>query len=65
MVKLIRHILLLTLLGLLFSATASGQGGFVEIDTTFSKKVQVRPTEHLLGVRYSYEMTGVHFAPDL
>lgn len=37
----------------------------VEIDTTFSKDVVAKPTEHLLGVRYSYDITGVHFTPDI
>lgn len=60
----IRHILLTLLLSLV-SITYSWGQGVVEIDTTFSKTVTVKPTEHLLGVRYSYEMTGVNFAPDL
>lgn len=57
--------ILLTALLTLFSTTYSWGQGVVEIDTTFSKTVTVKPTEHLLGVRYSYEMTGVNFAPDL
>lgn len=59
------YILLLGLLSLLMPSKAMGQSGIVEIDTTFSKVVQVRPTEHLLGIRYGYEMTGVMFSPDL
>lgn len=37
-----------------------------EPDTTvITKTVSIRPREHLLGIRYSYAMTGVHFTPDL
>lgn len=64
MIKKFKYILAVVFVSLISSVTW-GQEGYVEIDTTFSKTVQVRPTEHLLGVRYSYEMTGVHFAPDL
>lgn len=65
MERAIKHIFVITLFLVLGSSAAKGQEGYMEIDTTFSKTVRVRPTEHLLGVRYSYEMTGVHFAPDL
>ena len=64
MIKKLKYILAAVFVSLT-SSVAWGQEGYVEIDTTFSKTVQVRPTEHLLGVRYSYEMTGVHFAPVL
>ncbi len=65
MIRFLRHIFVIALFIAIGTSAARAQGGFVEIDTTFSKKVNVRPTEHLLGVRYSYEITGVHFAPDL
>ena len=65
MIRFFRHILIIALFVTVGTTAAKAQGGFVEIDTTFSKKVTVRPTEHLLGVRYSYDITGVHFAPDL
>jgi hypothetical protein len=65
MIRFLRHIFVIALFIAIGNSAARAQGGFVEIDTTFSKKVNVRPTEHLLGVRYSYEITGVHFAPDL
>lgn len=59
------YIVIIFLMGLSLSPKLFGQSGYFEIDTTFSKVVQVRPTEHLLGVRYGYEITGVSFAPDL
>ena len=65
MIRFFRHILIIALFVTVGTTATKAQGGFVEIDTTFSKKVTVRPTEHLLGVRYSYDITGVHFAPDL
>lgn len=64
--RLKRKDIILAVVLAFFPAFASwGQAGVVEIDTTFSKEVTAKPTEHLLGVRYGYEITGVNFAPDL
>lgn len=38
---------------------------FIADTTVITKKIQIRPKEHLVGIRYSYAMTGVQFTPDL
>lgn len=47
-----------------FSISAQSNAKF-DLDTLHIKSRSIKISEHLIGLRYSYAMTGVSFAPDL
>jgi hypothetical protein len=65
MKKNIIILLSLTLLTFSFSSAYSQEGIKLELDTINVKSKSIKVSEHLLGLRYSYALTGVHFSPDM
>lgn len=63
--KLIYPVLFAVLICFSFLGKAQDNLRYIEDTTSVTKTLKIRPTEHLIGIRYSYAMTGVHFTPDL